>query len=291
MTAPLLSVWSYITRRPLYKPRTLSAAWMKNPSDQHSDRRGQRESPGQNRVNAESAATVVMRRHALVACFFLVLTCQQATANPTKNLSQEILRATPYPYAAIVRLNIPLQRFHGANAYHVTEDCSGTLVDRNKGMILTAWHCFDGKMDLTQPPKVWLNGAWQELRLGAHGGGMNHDWAIAYLVDPSVADVSAMPFALTDLAPGRSVTMSGYQRSGLKADAIWSKIATTCTVTQHSASWVETDCELNTGASGGAVMSMKGGQAKLVGIISARAATGGVWYVPLSRLSAYFSPL
>lgn len=225
-----------------------------------------------------------------IACFVLVFACQQATANPTSNLAQEILPAMPQHHAAVVRLNIPLQRFNGINTYHVTEDCSGTLVNRNKGMILTAWHCFDGKMDLTHPPKVWLKGAWQELHLGAHGGGMNHDWAIAYLVDPSVVNVPAMPYAIEDLEPGSTVTMTGYQRSDPKADAVWSKVATACTVTQHSESWVETDCELNTGASGGAVVSMEGGRTKLVGIVSARAATGGVWYVPLSRLGAYFSP-
>jgi V8-like Glu-specific endopeptidase len=231
-----------------------------------------------------------MRPKTLVACFLLVFTCQQATANSTSNLPEKILRAMSEHYAAVVRLNIPLQRSNGTHTYHVNEDCSGTLINSSKGMILTAWHCFDGKMDLTHPPKVWLKGAWQELRLGAHGAGMNHDWAIAYLVNPSVVDVSAMPYALEDLAPGSTVTMTGYQRAHPEADAVWSKKATVCTVTQHSEFWVETDCELNTGASGGAVISMEGGQAKLVGIVSARAATGGVWYVPLSRLGAYFSP-
>ena len=230
------------------------------------------------------------RQYTVISFLLLLFIWQQATASPTGNPSAEISQAVPHRYAAIVRLNIPLQRFDGARPYHVTEDCSGTLVDRNKGMILTAWHCFDGKMDLTQPPKAWLNGAWQELRLGPHGGGIQRDWAIAYLVDPSIVTGSAMPYALNGLAPGSAVTMAGYQRTGTKSDVIWSQTEAACAITQHSESWVETDCRLNPGASGGAVMRLDGGQAKLVGIVSARAAEGGVWFVPLSRLGAYFSP-
>jgi hypothetical protein len=44
------------------------------------------------------------------------------------------------PHSAIVRLQIPLQRYDGGQRHHVTEHCSGTLVDPATGMILTAWH-------------------------------------------------------------------------------------------------------------------------------------------------------
>jgi hypothetical protein len=240
-----------------------------------------------NNSTAKSKAMVisVLRLIGLCLLFFF---CPQGVASTVDGAPQGGLK--PAPYSGIVRLNIPLRRNDGAKTYHVTEDCSGTLVDRDKGIIVTAWHCFDGKMDLTQPPKAWFNGGWQELRLGAHGGGIKDDWAITYLSDPNVIDAPAIPYALTDLVIGSIVTMAGYQRVGQRPDALWSLVQTTCAITKAGDYWVETDCHLETGASGGAVMQIKGGHTTLAGIISARSAQGGVWFVPMSRLNFYFSP-
>ena len=94
-------------------------------------------------------------------------------------------------------------------------------------MIVTAWHCFDGSIDLTQPPKAWLQGAWQALRLAASGGEMKNDWAIAYLIDPSVVDGPAMPFALGNLNAGMQIRMAGYQRTDVTHDDTqWRQVKT-----------------------------------------------------------------
>jgi len=194
------------------------------------------------------------------------------------------------PHSAIVRLQIPLQRYDGGQRHHVTEHCSGTLVDPATGMILTAWHCFDGYMDLTQPPKAFIKGLWHELRLAAHGGAINNDWAIATIINPTRIDAPAMQYALKELSLGLNVTMVGYQRMGSKNNSEWLQAATSCKITSHRDDWIETDCRLHKGASGGAVIGIDQGKPKLIGIISAKSSEGGVWFVPLTRLKYQLSP-
>jgi hypothetical protein len=219
----------------------------------------------------------------------LICTCHHTTAQEAGDALNSSPWQTSYP--EIIRLKIALQRNEGTHAYHLTEDCSGTLINRKTGMILTAWHCFDGSIDLTQPPKAWLQGAWQELKLAANGGEMQNDWAIAYLIDPSVVDGPVMPLALGKLHAGTEIRMAGYQRTGVSHDDTqWQQVKTTCEVTRHSDYWIESNCHLNEGASGGAVMRIQAGKEYLVGIISARSPVGGVWFVPLSKLGAYLSP-
>ena len=219
----------------------------------------------------------------------LLLICWQTKAQSVFETFNAGARQTPYP--AIVRLKIALRRYDGAHPYHVTEDCSGTLIDRKTGMIVTAWHCFDGSMDLTQPPKAWLQGAWQDLRLAANGGSMNNDWAIAHLIDPSIVDRPEMPIVISGLHPGMEIRMVGFQRADNNHDeAEWRQVNTACDITGHGDFWVESNCQLNEGASGGAVMRVEAGQEQLVGVISARSPLGSVWFVPLSKLEAYLSP-
>ena len=219
----------------------------------------------------------------------LICACHYTAAQKAGDTFTPSPGQTPYP--EIIRLKIALKRNDGTHAYHVTEDCSGTLVNRKTGMIVTAWHCFDGSIDLTQPPKAWLQGAWQALRLAASGGEIKNDWAIAYLIDPSVVDGPVMPFALGNLNAGTQIRMAGYQRTDVTHDDTqWRQVKTTCEVTRHSDYWIESNCKLNEGASGGAVTRIQAGKEHLVGIISARSPTGGVWFVPLSKLGAYLSP-
>ena len=218
----------------------------------------------------------------------VIFTCGLSTAQS----SAEVMRQGTHRAAlsAVVRLTVPLQRNDGVHSYHVTEDCSGTLVDRESGMIVTAWHCFDGSMDLTQPPKVWLEGAWQEVRLGVNGGEMNSDWAIVYLVRPNILENYAMAYGDDALMPGAEVIMSGYQRDGSADTAQWIQATTSCVIIRHGKYWSETDCQLERGASGGAVMRLEGGRMRFIGVISAKSSGGGVLFVPLSRLGSHIAP-
>lgn len=228
--------------------------------------------------------------HTLKAAGLTLLICTNVLITATRaadNLGEAIPSASD---SAIVRLEIPLQRHNGARLQHVTEHCSGTLIDRAKGMILTAWHCFDGNMDLTRPPTAWIRGRWHQVRLAVHGGEINNDWAIAYVTDPSSIDEPAMPYELSELSVGLDITMVGYQRMGKKNSSEWLKAATSCKIARHGDDWIETNCRLNKGASGGAVVSMHQGQPNLIGIISAKSSEGGVWFVPLTRLRTQLSP-
>ena len=195
------------------------------------------------------------------------------------------------PRSAVIPLEIPLtRRIDGRNA-HVHEDCTGTLVDSEPGLIITAWHCFDGSLDLTRPPRAFIGGAWIDLRLGASGGDMSEDWALVYIAHPSLPRAETLSLSFESQQIGDAVTMLGYSRPR-RTDGSDSRslIKDRCVVTGHSPPWVQTNCQLGEGSSGGAVVEGDDTGGPLVGIISAQKKGAGVLYVPLIQLRYRLSP-
>ena len=208
-------------------------------------------------------------------------------------LSSDTLHAeqdtAPRPVdSAVIRIEVPLLRQKGGSRLHVIEDCSGTLVNKNTGLIITAWHCFDGAMDLTRPARARIDGEWLSLDLKATGGSMEEDWALVQATHTATTMSQAMPISFAPTATGDTVTMLGYTLS--PNSSLRSLVRTTCRVTDTGFYWVETDCRLEKGTSGGAVIRGEGSTATVIGIVSARKSDGSVLFIPLTRLQHYLSP-
>ena len=198
----------------------------------------------------------------------------------------------PSPAAsAMLQIRVPLLKRSAEGSVHVWEECSGTLVDRHSGTVLTAWHCFDGGLDLTRPPLALIGDQWQPLRLGKVGGSMHDDWALTFLSKPILRSLQPLPVSFAAPAIGDTLTMLGFQAPAIEgATGGRVLVSATCNVTGIGPNWTQTDCRLAKGASGGAVISGQGVGANLVGIVSAQRSDQGVMFIPLSKLERYFSP-
>lgn len=195
------------------------------------------------------------------------------------------------PSSAVIPLEIPLTRRIDGRRAHVREDCTGTLVDSQQGLIITAWHCFDGTLDLTRLPRAYIGGAWVDLRLGASGGDMSEDWALVYIAQPPLAQAPTLSPSFESPQIGDAVTMLGYSRS-LRGDTpvLRALVEDHCVVIGHNPPWVQTNCQLSQGTSGGAVVTGDNAGRRLVGIISAQKSGAGVLYIPLTRFRHRLSP-
>ena len=224
-------------------------------------------------------AVLIIKLLALIAVAGLFAGASQAQPKPEPAAS------------AMLQIRVPLLKQGAKGAVHVWEECSGTLVDRHRGTVLTAWHCFDGGLDLTRPPLALIGDQWQPLRLGKVGGSMHDDWALTFLSKPILPSLQPLPVSFTAPAIGDALTMLGFQSPATEGTTgARVLVSATCNVTGIGPHWTQTDCRLAKGASGGAVISGQGVAANLVGIVSAQKSDQGVMFIPLSKLERYFSP-
>lgn len=225
------------------------------------------------------AAILMIKLLALIAGTALFAGAPQAQPKPNPAAS------------AMLQIKVPLLKQGEKGSVHVWEECSGTLVDRHRGTVLTAWHCFDGGLDLTRPALALIGDQWQPLRLGKVGGSMQEDWALTFLSRPILPPLQPLPVSFAAPAIGDNLTMLGFQSPATEGAAGTRVLVTaTCNVTGIEANWTQTDCRLAKGASGGAVISGQGAAANLVGIVSAQRSDLGVMFIPLSKLERYFPP-
>ena len=195
------------------------------------------------------------------------------------------------PHSAIVPLRIALQKREANRLIHVTEACTGTVIDAARGLVLTAWHCLDGIVDLTRPPQVLINDHWHDMAIVASGGSMQKDWAVLRKLNSPITGWIGMPMLFSQLDEGAAILASGYPTS-----QIWENHAPTpnaskrCRLTGVYAHWIRSSCELSKGMSGGAVMLESTDGVSLVGVISAQDEDGNMLFVPIGNIDYRFEP-
>ena len=194
-------------------------------------------------------------------------------------------------HPAVVALRVPLRREREGGLIHVTEACSATLIDEQKGWLLTAWHCVDGIMDLTRPPLAWIDAEWHELDVVAAGGAMESDWALLRLRNTKVARGRTMAITTMAAELGATLLVSGYPRDAqLNTGSAPISISRSCQLMGSRSRWLVLDCDLEKGMSGGPVTINRPDGPVVMGIVSARDSRGHTLLMPLAHIPYRFEP-
>lgn len=202
------------------------------------------------------------------------------------------LRAVDHPAAwqdALVKLAIPVRRWHAGQRRHFIEDCTGTQVAGRRGtVILTAWHCVDGFTDLTKVITVTTHqGRILEAQLFASGDSMASDWAVLKIRDDDRPSTHKVPLKLakTGAIMGANIVMAGYSRDPqLGRGGTLLTYDPNCQIGQTAefAQAIPTNCTAFKGASGGPTLILEDGEYKVLGVISEGDQAGLSLFAPIT---------
>lgn len=214
----------------------------------------------------------------------LCLVCNSAGAKDTIDRRVTADQTPAVWQSAIVKLAIPLSRREGETRRHWVEDCTGTVIANEPLTVLTAWHCIDGELDLTRPPRVQIEQRWHPIRVLNSGGHMGADWALLQ----SDIDSPLAPISLASTAPaaGDRIVMAGFSMDMKRHNGgVSLSFDPDCAVMHYEQYWGVSTCQAQQGASGGPVLSLQDEQWTVVGVISARRRDSGeTLFFPVTQL-------
>jgi hypothetical protein len=131
---------------------------------------------------------------------------------------------------------------------------------------MSAWHCLEDYRDLSRSLTfVDHRGTAHTVRVRATGGGMDRDWALLELPSPLP---NALLLSTEETDATSTLGMVGFPHTNTTATPT---LLPACTVTGAIGRDLRTDCVIQRGASGGAVLHrVQAGSARLryVGVIS-----------------------
>lgn len=189
-------------------------------------------------------------------------------------------------HQSVGRLHVPVIRYREGYPRHYDEQCSATLVHESgrdaSPFILSAWHCIEHYRDLSRALVFESeSGQRYDARLLVSGGSMHSDWALLRLP-------RALPGPLAMQAlPGRDQSLKPVL-AGFPHDAgLTTK--NDCRITGRDGHDLRTDCVLQRGASGGAVID-QGTAPRYLGVISRGDGKTQSIYVPVERFLARIRP-
>jgi len=185
--------------------------------------------------------------------------------------------------SAVVSLRVPTRRLVNGERSHHEELCSGTVISHKPTTVLTAWHCFDGYDDLSNPPMVLINGLWHQGRLRQHGKSMRADWAI--LTVKGNHDVSRVNIDTSSqyLQLGRKIIVAGFDKTDAGERQLI--IEHDCTIAALAEQWISSDCSAKRGASGGPILVRDGPTFAVIGVISALRNEWELLFAPIRGIS------
>jgi len=202
------------------------------------------------------------------------------------------LRAVDHPAAwqdALVKLTIPVKRWHAGQQRHFIEDCTGTQIAGRRGtVILTAWHCIDGFTDLTKVITATTHqGRVLEARVFASGASMASDWAILQISDDDRPSAQKMQLKLakTNASVGANIVMAGYSKDpqlGGGGAALTYDPHCQIGQTREFTEAIPTNCTAYKGASGGPTLILENGEYTVLGVISAGDEAGLSLFAPIT---------
>ena len=223
-----------------------------------------------------------------IAAIFIIITLE-AHSREVKGRQSARQQQADW-HGAVIKLAIPVTRQIDGERRHLTEDCTGTIIQAAPVKILTAWHCFDGMDDLSRPGRARITGKWYPTRLTEHGASMARDWALLELPSNSPTDLVSIDVDTGEgtLASGTALTMAGF--SGDQALGELGQVLTwdsDCTLIAYVERRGQTDCRAFKGASGGPVLLARGGGWVVIGVISAKSAAGMTLFTPASQFRSF----
>ena len=220
--------------------------------------------------------------HVLFAAF--IGTTSVAYANHHEVSSEHASETEPQSWqSAVVSLRVPTRRLVNGERSHHEELCSGTVISHKPTTVLTAWHCFDGYDDLSNPPMVLINGLWHQGRLRQHGKSMRADWAI--LTVKGNHDVSRVNIDTSSqyLQLGRKIIVAGFDKTDAGERQLI--IEHDCTIAALAEQWISSDCSAKRGASGGPILVRDGPTIAVIGVISALRNKWELLFAPIRGVS------
>ena len=220
--------------------------------------------------------------HVLIAAF--IGTTSVAYANHHEGSREHASETEPQSWqSAVVSLRVPTRRLVNGEPSHHEEICSGTVISHKPTTVLTAWHCFDGYDDLSNPPMVLINGLWHQGRLRQHGKSMQADWAI--LTVKGNHDVSRINIDTSSqyLQLGRKIIVAGFDKTDAGERQLI--IEHDCTIAALAEQWISSDCSAKRGASGGPILVRDGPTIAVIGVISALRNEWELLFAPIRGVS------
>jgi len=220
--------------------------------------------------------------HVLIAAF--IGTTSVAYANHHEGSREHASETEPQSWqSAVVSLRVPTRRLVNGERSHHEELCSGTVISHKPTTVLTAWHCFDGYDDLSNPPMVLINGLWHQGRLRQHGKSMQADWAI--LTVKGNHDVSRVNIDTSSqyLQLGRKIIVAGFDKTDAGERQLI--IEHDCTIAALAEQWISSDCSAKRGASGGPILVRDGPTIAVIGVISALRNEWELLFAPIRGIS------
>jgi len=220
--------------------------------------------------------------HVLIAAF--IGTTSVAYANHHEGSREHASETEPQSWqSAVVSLRVPTRRLVNGERSHHEEICSGTVISHKPTTVLTAWHCFDGYDDLSNPPMVLINGLWHQGRLRQHGKSMQADWAI--LTVKGNHDVSRVNIDTSSqyLQLGRKIIVAGFDKTDAGERQLI--IEHDCTIAALAEQWISSDCSAKRGASGGPILVRDGPTIAVIGVISALRNEWELLFAPIRGIS------
>ena len=191
-------------------------------------------------------------------------------------------------YASVLPLEVSLQRIEGQSRRHFSERCSAFFVgfDDREAVLLSAWHCIDGRLSPMRQPSVSVRGNTVEVTIIESGKTMDQDWLV--MRAPPAAFASLTPITISERR------VAGYETLiaiGWGRETDWTNIearALECPVISANSS-LKLRCRLTKGDSGGVVArQLESGQLEAVGIISSGDSISLSYAFPSWRLPNVF---
>lgn len=185
--------------------------------------------------------------------------------------------------SAVVSLRVPTRRLVNGERSHHEEICSGTVISHEPTTVLTAWHCFDGYDDLSNPPMVLINGLWHQGRLRQHGKSMQADWAILTVKGNHEISRVNIDTSSQYLQLGRKIIVAGFNNTDAGERQLI--IEHDCTIAALAEQWISSDCSAKRGASGGPILVRDGSNIAVIGVVSALRNEWELLFAPIRGVS------
>ena len=196
---------------------------------------------------------------------------------------------------AVVEIEVPITRRVDGYLRHFIERCSATVVSPGPNpRLVSAWHCFEGYDELAAPAIARTDTGTISLELLASGGSMLEDWAVLRGTDKWTPS-AWMPISRTEAKAGKRISAVGFARPPAKAPTNFTERAVLidpdCRVTHDESLPVASNCVVQQGASGGAVVGRTAsGGMRVFGIISAGDSQSVSYFFPTASLPSLLSP-
>lgn len=212
--------------------------------------------------------------------------------------------SAPAWLASVGKLTVPGQKWEDGEHRHYEENCSGILLtsrslEHGTGTgfsaryVISAWHCLEYYTDLSRAISFSLpdTDVQRQASVVISGGNMAADWTLLRLDQPIKVPARITLSTEPAIAGATMLTSAGYSRDLAAADG--GRLLSyhpLCSVTATAPALVTTDCRAAKGASGGPMVTMINGEARVLGVLSSGDGQQVSLYIPSAEFARRVGP-